>query len=458
MSKKIPFIGILFATATNMLMQTVVATILPQITDDLGGESLYGWAFSIFLLASTITIPLFSKLADSYGYKKFFILGMTIFLIGSLLCGLSSSMLFFIMARMIQGLGVGALGPVTIALIATLFSIEDRGKAMGMYAAIQLLSNVLGPILGGMVAQRFGWNWAFYIVIPFRVLSILFIYRFTDPPTAFNRSLKYFDWIGAFILGASIAMMIQAWTRLGETGFDSITLTLFIASILLLLFFVFQEKKHEDPVISPDLIRIRNVQLANISAFLVGILMYRAIAILPLYANHVLGSGAVNSGKLLIPLMAGMGLGVIISGRIIKRFSYKSISVVGWIMSCISLAALSVMSMIQEFNFISYIFIFLLGFGLGILLPTFLLPAQNAVSESKQAVVGAMVQLSRNSGGAIGIPILTGLLAISDGSGRSGGYWFVFMFLTASTVIGLILGLQYKGSIKEEMSQGTTNP
>jgi MFS family permease len=247
------------------------------------------------------------------------------------------------------------------------------------------------------------------------------------------------DWLGALLLGVSIAFMIQAWTRLGETGLDGLTLSLFISSILLFFLFMLQEKKHQDPIISLDLIKIRNVQLANVSAFLVGVLMYGSIAILPLYANNALGDGTMNSGKLLISLMIGMGIGVIICGRILKQFSYKLISVLGWLMTCISLIGLCLMSIMHEFNMISYIIIFLLGFGLGFLLPTFLLPAQNAVSENKQAIVGGLVQLSRNSGGAIGIPILTGILTLTDGLYGLQGYLFVFMFLAVTTLIGLFL-------------------
>lgn len=155
---------------------------------------------------------------------------MVISLIGSLLCGLAPSMLFLIMARIIQGLGVVALGPVTIAFISNLFSLEERGKAIGVYAATQLLSNVAGPVLGGFVAHSFGWQWAFYMVIPVGLLSLLLISFFfhPSPHLAQHRSIKQLDVIGSLLLGISITLLIQSWTRMGQTGLDQITMLLFV--------------------------------------------------------------------------------------------------------------------------------------------------------------------------------------------------------------------------------------
>lgn len=384
-------------------------------------------------------------------------IGMTIFIVGSLLCGLIPSMPFLIGGRMVQGLGVGAIGPVTIAIISNLFSLEKRGSAMGIYAATQLLSNVVGPILGGLIAKNFGWSWAFYMVIPVGLLSLLLIYPLRLPSNQTSHgSIRQLDMIGAFLFGSSIALFIQGWTRLGKTGLDQISLSIFVASLVLFAFFVFQEKRHPYPVIPPEFIRIKNVRLANITAFLIGLLMYGAIAILPLYAEKVLGNGSTNSGNLLIPLTVGIGLGVILSGRAVKKYSYKALAQIGWLTSFLSLAILTVMSFLNVFNYWMYVFIFAMGFGIGTLLPTFLLPAQNAVSKNEQATIGGMVQLSRNSGGAIGIPILTGLLFISERFELTfnGGYWLIFLFLCVCTLFGLLVGAQYKGSVKEELNGG----
>lgn len=190
--------GILLGAAANTMMQTVVATILPQVVEQLGDSHLFGWVFSGYLLMSTITIPLFAKLADLYGYRRFYILGMALFLVGSLLCGLAPSLPFLVLARLIQGVGAGVLGPVSIALISVLFPGDVRGKVLSAFAAVQMLSNLLGPVAGGFVTASFGWPFAFYMVLPLGILSLFSVWfsRFReerpDPP-----ELKNLDFLGA---------------------------------------------------------------------------------------------------------------------------------------------------------------------------------------------------------------------------------------------------------------------
>lgn len=439
--------------AANTLMQTLVAAIAHQVAAELGGEALYSWVFSIYLLASTVTIPFFSKIADSYGYKNIFMIGMSVFLVGTLLCGLAASMPLLIIARLIQGLGAGALGPVTIAMIGYMYTLEERGRVMGIFAATQLLSNIAGPLIGGAVAQSYSWNWTFFMVIPFGLASMLLIYGMQQDKSRGSFSLKQMDVLGAILLGSAVAIIVQAMTRIGQFGMDGLTVAMSGVSIALLIWFVFQERKHPDPVLPPRLIRIPNVRLANMSAFLVGLFMYGSIAILPMYAAAMLGGGTLNSGKVLIPLMVGMGVGVIASGMLMKKLSYRTIAQFGWLLSCTSLITLGLMSLANTFTGWSMTAIGFAGFGAGVLLPTFLLPAQNAVSRNEQAVVGGLVQLSRNLGGAVGIPVLTIIPAMTGAvhAASGAGYGMVFLFLAAVTVIGWLVGMQYKGSVREEV-------
>ncbi|SEM84036.1 MFS transporter [Lihuaxuella thermophila] len=449
MSKRsIIFTGILLGAAANMMMQTVVATILPQAARELGDSHLYGWVFSGYLLMSTITIPLFAKLADLYGYKLFFTLGMSVFLIGSFLCGLAPSLSFLVMARLIQGVGAGALGPVTVALIGTLFPIESRGKALSAFAAIQLFSNLLGPVAGGIVSASYGWSSGFYMVIPLGLLSLITIqfaqmHREQTEPT----SLKNMDYWGALLLGAAIALFIQTWTVYEKSGWNWNTTTLLVASILLFIWFMFQENKHPDPVLSPGLIRIRNVSLANLSALFVGILMYGAIAVFPLYATVIFEGSSSQSTPFLLPLMLGLSTGILFSGRMIQKISYKMLARTGWLTSATGLFGTSISSFMVLPVFSIYIFAFIIGFGVGTIMPTFLLPAQNAVSEKYQATVGGMVQLSRNIGGAIGIPVLTSILAITSGWGeKTFQYGLLFLVLFFLSLFGFLIGSQFEGA------------
>lgn len=457
MSKRsVIFTGILLGAAANMMMQTVVATILPQVVRQLGDSHLYGWVFSGYLLTSTITIPLFAKLADLYGYKLFFTLGMSVFLIGSFLCGLAPSLAFLVIARLIQGIGAGALGPVTIALISTLFPVEIRGKALSAFAAIQLFSNLLGPIAGGIVSASFGWSSAFYMIIPFGLLSLITI-QFAQMRRERTKpsSLKSMDYWGALLLGTAIALFIQTWTFYEKSGWDLNTAALLVGSILLFIWFIFQEKKHPDPILPPSLIRIRNVSLANLSALLVGILMYGAIAIFPIYATVIFESGSAQSTQFLLPLMLGLSTGILFSGRMIQKISYKMLARTGWLTSAVGLLGTSILCFMHFPLFGNYIFAFIIGFGVGTLMPTFLLPAQNAVSENHQATVGGLIQLSRNIGGAIGIPILTSILAITSGWGqKTFQYGILFLVLFFLSLLGFLIGSRIEGAAVKGKRKG----
>ncbi len=456
-NRSIVFTGILLGAAGSMIMQTVVATILPQVARQLGDPHLYGWVFSAYLLTSTVTIPLFAKLADLYGYKMFFTLGMSVFLTGTLLCGLAPSLTFLVAARLVQGVGAGILGPVAMALISTLFPIETRGKALSAFAGVQLFANLLGPVAGGMVAASFGWSSAFYMVIPFGLLSLIIIQftRFGPDQTKPSSSLKNIDYWGAFLLGTAIALFVQTWAVFEKSGWNYQTITMLVGSFLLFIWFIWQEKKHPEPILPQSLVKIRNVSLANLSALLVGILMYGAIAIFPLYSVAVFGSSSTKSAQFLLPLTIGLSAGIIYSGRMILRLSYKKLARTGWLTSALGLVIMSFIGFMNLPVVLNYIFAFTIGFGIGTLMPTFMLPAQNAVSEKQQATVGGMIQLSRNVGGAVGIPVLTSILAITSGWGQQTfQYGIVFLVLFSLSIAGFFVGSQFEGAAVKTTQKG----
>ncbi len=444
--------GILFGAAANTIMQTVVATILPQVVSQLGSSHLYGWVFSGYLLMSTITIPLFAKLADLYGYKLFFTVGMIVFLAGSLLCGLAPSLHFLVMARLVQGVGAGVLGPVSIALISILFPVENRGKALSAFAAIQFFSNLAGPIAGGFVAASFGWPFAFFMVIPLGLLSLIIIqfsHGQADRKPDDSTSLKNIDYWGALLLGFSIALFIQTWAIFEKSGWTMETALFLVGSALLLLWFVFQEGRHPAPILPPALVKITNVKLANWSALLTGVLMHGAIAILPLYAAVVFNGSSTDSAQFILPLVLGLSGGIMLSGQTIQKFSYKRLARFGWLIAAGSLAFMSVIVFSGWPAFFNYLFAFLTGFGIGSLVPTFLLPAQNAVSERFQATIGGMIQLSRNIGGAVGIPLLTSIIGISSVWGTElTSYGVVFVVLSILSIAGFFVGSQFEGDVR----------
>jgi hypothetical protein len=262
-----------------------------------------------------------------------------------------------------------------------------------------------------------------------------------DPP-----ELKNLDFLGALLLGTATALFIQTWTLFEKSGWTLISACMLIGSLLLFIGWIAQERKHPDPIISPRMMKIRNVTLANMSAFLTGVLMYGAIAVFPLYALAVTDGGAVSSARFLLPLTLGLSTGILLSGRMIQRVSYKALARAGWLVAGASFAAVCFASFFALPWVLFLFFAFFAGTGIGILVPAFLLPAQNAVSEAQQATVGGMIQLSRNVGGAIGIPLITSMLGISSGWGRSSSYGAVFLVLVILSFLGFLVGSRFEGA------------
>lgn len=448
------FIGILLGMSASIMMQTILATVLPQVVRELGGAQLYSWVFSGYMVASTVTMPIFAKLADLFGRKHFYLGGMFIFLIGSVLSGTSGSMIELVVYRGIQGLGAGAIAPAAIAIISDLFLIEQRGKMLGILAAVQVLANLMGPLIGGYFTDKFGWQWAFFAVLPVGILaSILVAMGLPESSrTSKTSDLAKIDWAGGLLLGVGTSLLIQALRSLVNwQGKPLLILLLFGLTVMIMAAFFRQEKSHSDPVVSLDLMKAQNVLVSLISAFLLGAVMYGTIAILPIYGQVLWGQTSLQGGKLLLFFTLGTGLGGITSGKLTQKFSYARLALSGWSMVTMGFSLLAFTSRIDVSNLFLALLNFISGFGLGITLALFLLPAQNAVAEDRRSVAAGLVQLSRNLGGAIGIPFITGLLTAAGGldrtDGTAGKFFVIFMSLALLSALGAITGNRFKGSV-----------
>lgn len=441
------FTGILLGVTAHMIMQTLVATILPSVSAELGNSHLYSWVFSGYLLMSTITIPLFSKFADLYGYKLFFLIGLSVFLLASLMCGMATSFAFLVGARLVQGIAAGMLAPVTMALISQLFPLmKERAKAMSIFAAVQMFSNVLGPVIGSLVATVLGWSAAFYMVIPLCILSFIIIYFSHFGTTATQGlAIQKVDYIGAFLLGGTIAVFIETWSIFEQSGWTMTTTLLLASSALMGIIFLWQEKGHPDPILSQEMLRLPQISLSSLSAFLAGILNYGAIFILPLFSVAIFANDYAKSSYFLLPFTLGLGIGAMTSGFMLQRISCRSLAQISWCFAAVGFSGLGAVCFLNLPVFLSFLFAISIGFGLGSLMPTFLLPAQNAVGNNQQATVSGLIQLSRNLGGSIGIPLLTSMLAATGGLQREVvHYGIAFFTLAMLSCIGFGVGSKLK--------------
>ena len=303
-----------------MLDQTIVGTALPQMTADLGGTSFYTWAVTAYLLTSTVTVPLYGRLSDQYGRKPLLLIGMTLFVIGSALCGLAQDMTQLIAFRALQGLGAGALIPLSIALVMTLFPPEESGKVQGAIGGVMGLSFLAGPFLGGVFTDHASWRWAFYVNVPIGLLLIAII-TFRLPYTRGTGRVRP-DYLGIAVFSVAVSALLLGLTEKGLDGNTWTSLPVIgpiAAALVLLVLFILVELRVEHPLMPLELFANRTYTLVNLASFFAAFCLFAGVVFLPRYFQQALGVSATDSGIRIYPLMLAMVAGSIGMGALIGR-------------------------------------------------------------------------------------------------------------------------------------------
>ena len=301
------------------LDQTIVGTALPTIVTDLEGNDVYVWAFTAYLLTATISGPLYGKLSDIFGRRPIFLFGVSVFLIGSLLCGLSQEMWQFLLFRGVQGLGAGALFPIALAIIGDIFAPSERGKYQGFFGAVFGVSSLLGPAIGGLITDNFGWHWIFFVNLPLGAVVLFIIWR-TLPTHRETGADRHIDYLGASLLvGALVPILIGftnkqfgEWTDPDVGGLIALGLAVTAA-------FVFAESRAQEPIVPLRLFRIRTFTASVAAMFLAAMGFFAAIVFLPRWFQFVNGSSATESGYQILPLLGGLIISAIGTGQLVSR-------------------------------------------------------------------------------------------------------------------------------------------
>lgn len=408
-------VAVMLATFLAALDVTIVGTAMPTIIGRLGGMALFPWVFSIYLLTSSVTTPVYGKLADLYGRRLVFAWGATIFLLGSALCGLAQNMVQLIAFRGIQGLGAGAVLPVTITIIGDIFTLEQRARMQGLFSSVWGISAIIGPALGGLIVDFLDWRWVFYINLPLGVLSIVLLLVFLKEDRRQGR--PQLDYLGSATLtlgvGALLLALLQGGAYLSWTS--PAILGLFTLALVSLAGFVWVERRAPEPMLPLDLFHNRIITVAVIGNFLAGAVMIGASSYVPLFVQGVLGGTAINAGAALAPMSIGWPIGSIICGRILLRVGYKRLAALGMLFQIGAAAMLLTLHPATTRPFVSAVS-FVMGLGLGFCTTAFIVFVQAAVGWGRRGVATAAVQFMRTLGSTVGMALtgtaLNALLAI----------------------------------------------
>lgn len=406
----------LIGTFLAALDSTVVGTAMPTAIGDLGGLPLYPWVFASYLLAATVTGPVFGKLSDTYGRKPIYLIGIFLFLVGSVLAGTSESMVALISYRTLQGLGAGAVQPVAVTIMGDIFELESRARIQGLFGAVWGISAVIGPAVGGLITDYVSWRWVFYVNIPFGLaaailLAATFTESFARPPA------RRLDYLGITLLtGGLVAVLLALLGGGGDApSLSAPTLALFFGGATALALFVAVERRAEDPVVPLRLFEDRIFAVAVLGNLAIGGVLFGVSVYVPLFVQGSLGGTAVTAGAAVASLSIGWPIASFVGGRMLLKTGYRPTLLLGAALMALGSGLCVPMGAETSLAYVVSA-VFVVGLGLGFTSTSYLVSVQNAVPWSRRGSATSAIVFMRTVGGSVAVAVMGALLNYSLGA------------------------------------------
>ena len=387
------------------LDQTIVGTALPRMITDLGGNDVFTWAFTAYLLTATISGPVWGKLSDLYGRRPIFLAGIGIFIAGSVLAGFSTSIEWLIASRAVQGLGAGALFPIALAIIGDIFAPSDRGKYQGLFGAVFGVAILIGPAIGGLLTDLVTWRAVFFVNVPVGAIAILLVWRYLPSYHLAGDKIKI-DYLGAALFTAALVPILvgltnkqsAAWTDVGVGG-------LLVIGFVFLAVFIFVESRVEEPIVPLNLFRIRSFSISVTAIFLAAFGFFAAVVFLPRWFQVVEGVSATESGYQILPLLGGLIISAVGSGQIVARTGrYRWLLFIALLTAALGLFLLSTMDASTPIPML-WLAMLITGLGVGPTFAVFTLIVQNSVPVARLGTATSNLTFFQQVGGTVGLAI-----------------------------------------------------
>jgi EmrB/QacA subfamily drug resistance transporter len=404
------FVGALLALLLAALDQTVVSTALPRVASDLHGFAHLSWVVTAYLLTSTATVPLYGKLSDLYSRRVMFVVAITIFILGSCLCAVATSIAELAVFRGIQGLGAGGLFPLTFTAIGDLFSPRERGRYQGYIGSVWAVASIGGPLIGGIFTDLVSWRWIFWINLPLGAVALFVVW--TKMRVPFHRRDHTIDYRGAATLTGAVTclLLVAAWGGTTYAWGSPEVRGVAIASIVLFALFVLAERRAEEPILAFRLFRIHTFSVANVATLFLSAAVFTTLIYVPFFAQGVLGYSATGSGVLLVPLNLTWITASALSGRFISRTGrYRRFPMLGSMFAFVGVLLLTRLDD-SSTGLDVIIATSALGLGMGMTVQTYIVALQNSVERRDLGVATATNQFFRSVGGALAVAAFGTLL------------------------------------------------